>query len=245
MTHCFRNIAAATLVGLVSQTMARERLIDFEKDRLDYPPESFIIEAPETLWQSVVLVQKDPAEGAKSRVLALQGASAPEMAPLLNLIWFSNVRDGSLSVDLKHLGEEKARKVLRKAGLVWRYQSREEYYSLEWDALESILTLSVTTGGKREILREEDFRIPAQEWTSIRVEFRGDSIQCDLGGKRIFKVTDSRLKKEGKVGILLQSDVVMYFDNFRVKAEDAGHDAKPETSRPATTEATPPTTPGK
>jgi len=203
--------------GWIVPARAWERVYDFEKDPVDYPPEGFVVEeAPR--GKAHVRVQNDPADTpSTSRLLALCGSAFPGVNSLLCLAWFSNVKDGSASIDFRHGGEEKK---ARTAGLVWRYQSPEDTYSVEWNTLKSVLTLAVTNGGKRKILETEDVSLPPNEWTTLRVEFRGDAIRCNIKDKTIFDVKDSRLTRTGKVGILVQSDEMLFFDNLRVVSDD-------------------------
>lgn len=195
---------------------AWERTFDFEQDSENFPPDGMIVETAPN-GSPIVNVQSDPDPSKKSKYLMMQGSSFPGVNSLLCIAWFSNVKDGNIQVSLKHGGEKD---VARTAGFVWRYQSTNETYRLEWDTQKSTLTLALVNHSKRKILKEEDVPLlSSRTWSTLGVKFHGSDIQCEINGKSIFKIQDSEIANPGKVGLLLQSDVPMFFDNFKIQGD--------------------------
>ena len=209
-------VSAFVWLAVVMNAGGWERVFDFEKDVENLPPEGMVVEtAPD--GKPIVTVQNDPDASPKSRFLAMRGSPFPGINSLLCLAWFSNVKNGSICARLKHGGEEKA---ARTAGLVWRYQSLMDTYTLEWDTKKSALALAVLVKGQRKILGKKRMPLPANQWATLSVDFHDSNIQCKVDDKPVLNFKDSTLMEAGKVGLLLQSDVTMYFDNFRICGDD-------------------------
>lgn len=200
--------------GLTFPANAFERTFDFEKDVPDNPPSGLILEGnPDN--RPLFTVQKEPEK--KNNVLALNGATFKSNVPLACLAWFSNLKNGSLSVDFLQTGTKDD---IRKAGLVWRYQSIQEMYFLECDALKSVMRFGVYTNGRKKILEDERVKFPQGEWLKIGVEFKDDEMSFFFQGQPVFKAHDSKITGEGKVGIYLDSDIAVLFDNFKIQSSE-------------------------
>ena len=53
--------------------------------------------------------------------------------------------------------------------------------------------------------------VPANEWLSLRVEFKGNRFSVLYNGKRLFEVEDSTFRDAGKVGLWTKADSVTLF----------------------------------
>ncbi len=199
-----------------TQAMAWERVFKFDDDPEDVPPDGFVIEAPPDA-RPMVVVQRDEKAPTKPNVLAMRGYNHFHLNSVVCLAWFSNIKDGEISVRFCHGGElETARTV----GLVWRSQ-QGKVYSLEWDTLKSQIALIATLDGKRkELEKEEKVAIAANVWTTLSVKFQGDKITCKINDKQIMAVENSQIGGPGKVGLCIQADANIYFDNFRISSEE-------------------------
>ncbi|MBI4027086.1 MAG: hypothetical protein HY360_19025 [Verrucomicrobia bacterium] len=195
---------------------ALDRVFDFDKDPENEPPPGFVIESNDR-GKALATVVAESTAPSQPNTLALCGASFPGVNRLLCLVWFSHIKDGVISVSFKHGGEKN---VARTAGLTWRYQSEANAYFVECDTQRSVLSLVVVVNGKREILEKEKIPIPPNEWTALQAAFRGDEIRCDVNRKPILTARDSKLKEAGKVGILLQSNAPVLFDDLRLQSEE-------------------------
>lgn len=108
------------------------------------------------------------------------------------------------------------------AGLVWRYQNTNNYYVVRANALESNVVLYKVADGKRKALdivgRQGGYgvkaEIPAQQWSTLRVEFASTRFRVLLNGKELFLVEDATFSDKGAVGVWTKADSVVAFDDF-------------------------------
>jgi hypothetical protein len=193
-----------------------ERTFNFDKDSIGRPPEGFVFEGNPDGRPLFIVKKEDPKE--TNRVLALNGATFGfKSAPSFAMAWFSNVKNGTISVDFMHTAAEKT---VRKAGLAWRHQSSEETYVLECDTKKSVLRLIRIVDGKKKVIEDARIETPPLVWLNVEVKFKDDLIQCNFMGKTVFEKTDSQISETGKAGIYLDSDTAVIFDNFKIKSED-------------------------
>ena len=56
------------------------------------------------------------------------------------------------------------------------------------------------------------FSVPANEWLTLRVEFKGSRFRVLYKGQQLFDVEDSTFPDAGKVGLWTKADSVTLFD---------------------------------
>ena len=56
--------------------------------------------------------------------------------------------------------------------------------------------------------------VPANQWHSLRVDFKGSRFRVLYNGKQLFEVEDSTFKDAGKVGLWTKADSVTLFDEI-------------------------------
>jgi hypothetical protein len=132
-----------------------------------------------------------------------------------------NVTDGELSVRLKLVSGHED----RAGGLVWRYRDPENYYLVRADALGNQITLYKMQDGKMTALPLKGgspdsygvaHPVPANQWSVLKVQFRGPLFSVYFNHRRLFQVVDSTFQHPGQVGLSTKDDSVIYFDDFRV-----------------------------
>src|SRR5262249_45715295 len=105
-------------------------------------------------------------------------------------------------------------------GLVWRYQDADNYYICRMNPLEDNFRVYKVVGGKRTQLEtKEDLKIPTGEWHTIKIEQRGDQIECYLDGKKYLEARDGTFTNAGKVGLWSKSDAQSHFDKFEIRGQ--------------------------
>lgn len=57
-------------------------------------------------------------------------------------------------------------------------------------------------------------RVPAQQWSTLRVDFSGDRFDVSLNGEKLFSVEDSTFRDAGHVGVWTKADSITLFDDF-------------------------------
>ena len=214
-----RRLGFAVLVaaGIVVMGQAETRRVDFTQDGLDQPPKGFefghtagvgkpgnwIVQADGT---NRVLAQTD-SDSTRSRfpVAVLSDVIAAEV---------------DLSVRFKPISG----RVDQAAGLVWRYQSHDNYYIVRANALEDNVVLYKVEAGKRTDLPLKDegrtygkkSEVPAGQWSTLRVVAHGALFEVYFNGSKLYDVEDRTFAMPGKVGVWTKADSVTQFDDLTV-----------------------------
>jgi hypothetical protein len=131
------------------------------------------------------------------------------------------IQDGEVSVAFKTVGGT----VDRAAGIVWRFQDPNNYYIARANALENNIVLYKVENGVRLSIVPKGLpsrsygvkrNIPAGQWNTLRVTFRGSTFTVLLNGERLFETEDHTFTKAGKTGLWTKADSVTYFAEFTV-----------------------------
>jgi hypothetical protein len=131
------------------------------------------------------------------------------------------IQDGEVSVVFKTVGGT----VDRAAGIVWRFQDPNNYYIARANALENNVVLYKVENGVRLSIVPKGLpsrsygvkrNIPAGQWNTLRVTFRGSTFTVLLNGERLFETEDHTFTKAGKTGLWTKADSVTYFAEFTV-----------------------------
>ena len=115
------------------------------------------------------------------------------------------IQDGEVSVAFKTVGGT----VDRAAGIVWRFQDPNNYYIARANALENNVVLYKVANGVRLSIVPKGLpsrsygvkrNIPAGQWNTLRVTFRGSTFTVLLNGDGCSKQRTTRSQKQGKRG---------------------------------------------
>jgi hypothetical protein len=148
------------------------------------------------------------------------GDAAGDACPLA-ILNKTDVKDGDLSVKVKPV----AGKEDRAGGLVFRYRDADNYYLVRANALENSIVLYKVEDGKRTPLScrgapPQSFGVkhpvPLNQWSVLKVQFRGPLFSVYFNHRRLFEVQDSTFQQSGKVGLWTKADGITYFDDFRI-----------------------------
>lgn len=169
-------------------------------------------------------VLKDPSAPSPPYVFAQLGhAAARDRCPLA-ILNKADVKDGEISVKVKPVSGKED----RTGGLVFRYRNPDNYYLVKVNALENNIMLFKVEEGKRIPLSSRGASattygvkhpVPLNEWSVLKVQFRGDLFSVYFNHRRLFEVMDSTFSESGKVGLWTKADSVTYFDDFRVSGK--------------------------
>jgi hypothetical protein len=110
-------------------------------------------------------------------------------------------------------------------GLVWRFKDIKNYYIARQNNLEDNFRVYKVVDGRRIQLGSADVTAKTGTWHEITVAMVGAHIQCFFDAKKYLDVTDDTFKDAGKVGLWTKSDAQTHFDDFRVLAAPAKHEA--------------------
>jgi hypothetical protein len=170
-------------------------------------------------------ILKDPSAPSPPYVFAQvshnpAGDAAADQCPLA-ILNKTNIKDGDLSVKVKPV----AGKEDRAGGLVFRYRDRDNYYLVRANALENSIVLYKVEDGRRTPLScrgapPQSFGVkhpvPSNQWSVLKVQFRGPLFSVYFNHRRLFEVLDSTFPQPGKVGLWTKAEGITYFDDFRI-----------------------------
>jgi hypothetical protein len=194
--------------------------INFDSAKLGSAPAGWTV-TPNPEWE----ILKDPSAPSPPYVFAQISHSASDDAAdarcPLAILNEMDVKDGDLSVKVKPV----AGKEDRAGGLVFRYRDPDNYYVVRASAPQNGIVLYKVQDGKRTALATRGARpksfgvthpVPLNQWSVLKVQFRGPLFSVYFNHRRLFEVTDTTFRLAGKVGLWTRADGVTYFDDFRV-----------------------------
>src|SRR5215831_16478197 len=163
---------------------------NFEADAVGAPPKGWTATKTGTgdpKWT----VEQDETAPSHSKIVKQSGrASYPVL--LKN---DTNIKDGFIEMKFKAVAGAED----RAAGLVWRARDANNYHIVRANALEDNVVLYKTVNGVRSPLdivgRKGGYGInvpvPANQWHSLRIDFRGNRFRVSYNGIQLFEVEDS------------------------------------------------------
>jgi hypothetical protein len=131
-------------------------------------------------------------------------------------------RDGDLSVKFKIVPNTRR---VKAAGIVWRYQDRQNYYLLEFSVDQRSIVLyrvqngqmhpvPVLHGRTGDVGLSHDLR--TGQWYETKVVFRGDHFKVLFDNRELFYAVDDSMQAPGKTGLWTRGGTVASFDDYRI-----------------------------
>jgi len=157
-------------------------------------------------------IEEDKTAPSNSKVVKQSGRAS---YPLL-LKEDTDIKDGFIQIKFKAVAGSED----RAGGVVWRARDANNYYVARANALEDNVVLYKTVQSVRSALdivgRKGGYgvaiSVPANEWLSLRVEFKGSRFRVLYNGQQLFEVEDSTFRSTGKIGLWTKADSVTLFD---------------------------------
>ena len=162
------------------------------------------------------VVRADASAPSKRNVLALTDTKESS-GGTFNLCWTDRVKfkDGVIEVKVKReTGRED-----QGGGPIWRVQNKNNYYIARWNPLEDNFRLYYVKDGRRVQLDSARVKVDPAKWHTIRIDQKGDEIECYLDGKVLLKVQDRTFPAAGGVGLWTKADAATWFDDLIVDPE--------------------------
>lgn len=161
-------------------------------------------------------LEADASASSKGLVLKQSGTATYPVA----IMQGQNLRDGVIEVNFKPIdGRED-----RAGGIVWRAKDVDNYYVVRANALEDNVVAYKTVNGRRSSLeivgRTGGYGVkapvPAGQWHTLRVAFKGSRFTVTFDGKFLFDVEDTTFSEAGMVGLWTKADSVTAFDKLTI-----------------------------
>lgn len=167
------------------------------------------------------VVKADANAPSKPNVLALTDTKESS-GGTFNLCWTDRVKfkDGVIEVKVKAgTGRED-----QGGGPIWRVQDKDNYYIARWNPLEDNFRLYYVKDGSRKMLETASVKADPAKWHTIRIEQKGDEIECYFDGDELLKAWDKTFSGAGGVGLWTKADAVTEFDDLEVESAPADED---------------------
>lgn len=168
-------------------------------------------------------VAADDSAPSKPNVLA---QTAKNSGSTFNLVFVegSSWKDLDVSVKMKAVAGDED----QGGGLVWRAKDAKNYYIARFNPLEDNHRLYKVVDGKRIQLASATVK-PGAGWHELKVEMKGNGIECYLDGKKLLEAKDDTFKEAGMIGLWSKADAQSQFDDLKV--EEAHDDAKEKETK--------------
>jgi len=192
------------LVSAVLAAAATET-VDFDKAEVGKPPSGWTATQTGSGQAKWAIVQDDTAP-SKPNALKQSGQATYPVC----LKDDTSLKDGFVEVKFKPMtGKED-----QAGGLVWRAKDANNYYVARANALENNVTIYHTVNGRRTEKKRAAVTVPANQWHTLRVDFRGSHFTVMFNGQKAFDWDDGTFKEAGKVGVWTKADSVTEFAGF-------------------------------
>jgi hypothetical protein len=165
-----------------------------------------------SIWKVVT----DESSPSKTGFVLAQTAKSPGGLFNICIVDDTKFKDVEASVAFK----ANAGKIDQGGGLVWRYQDANNYYIARYNPLETNFRLYYVIDGKRvQLAGKEGLDMPAGKWHTMKIEHKGDNIECYLNGKKLLEAKSDMIQKAGKVGLWSKADAQSSFDDLEVEVK--------------------------
>jgi hypothetical protein len=212
-----RRISTMVVFAILGSTLVagddKERAFMFKKEEVGKLPAGWTAAKTGNGEGSVWKVVEDNSAPSKSGLVLAQTAESPNAVFNICVVNDSNYKDLELNVAFKSVKG----KLDQGGGVVWRYKDANNYYIARMNPLEDNFRVYKVQEGKRSQFASAEVSVPVGKWHTIKVEQKGDHIECYLDGKKYLDVKDSTFAEAGKIGLWSKADAQSYFDNLRVQ----------------------------
>jgi hypothetical protein len=218
------HLVTAFLLALVvgPAVFAQSKTINFDTDKPGQPPAGFSFALTGQGKTGTWVVMKDESSPAQKLILAQTDADPTSYRFPLAVFDGLTAKDSDISVKFKPVSGKND----QGAGIVWRYQDQNNYYIVRANALEGNVVLYKVENGKRTDLPVKGegrtygkkAKVPKAEWSTLRVQAKGNLFAVYLNGAKLYEVEDETFKEAGKVGLWTKADSVIYFDELQIIA---------------------------
>ncbi len=215
---CFFGFLFASLATAV--VSAQTTTIDFNNEKLGEAPSGFSTALTGKGRPGKWVVMRDPASPNQDNVLAQTDDDRTDYRFPVCVYDGLSEKDVDITVKFKPVSGKSD----QGAGIVWRYQDKDNYYIVRANALEGNVVLYKVENGKRTDLplvgKGRTYgmkeKVPSGVWGTLRVVGTGNLFEVYHNGKKLYEVKDETFKEAGKVGLWTKADSVIYFDDLQV-----------------------------
>lgn len=208
-------LGALSAIGIVAVVAGQTRTIDFTRDVVGQVPAGFEFGRTAQVGRPGQWVVR--AEGENKYLAQVDADRTRSRFPVAVVAAFK-AADVDIAVRFRPVSGQ----VDQAAGLVWRFQSENNYYLVRANALEDNIVLYKVQNGRRTDLPVKGegrsygkpSTVPPGRWGILRVVARGPRFEVYHDGRQLFEVEDATFTQAGKVGVWTKADSVTEFDDL-------------------------------
>lgn len=216
-------VIASLAFGQAARPLAekKELLIDFESlgADVDNAPSGFTAEMtgggdPEG-WRIEEGAPPINGTGGKKQLARRSNDGSENRSPVCVYDDLS-ARDVDVTVQFKALSGN----FEQSAGVMVRYQDKDNYYVLRANAKVGNVALFKVTDGKLEMFADRSTAVTLKKWQKLRLLAKGDAFEAFLDDVSLFTAKDGAINDAGKVGLWTRSDSEALFDDLKIVVND-------------------------
>ena len=214
------SLALLFVLLTTAVVLAQTTTIDFNNEKVGEVPSDFSTALTGKGRPGKWEVMKDPASPNQGNVLAQTDADRTDYRFPVCVYDGLSAKDVDITLKFKPVSG----KGDQGAGIVWRYQNKDNYYIVRANALEGNVVLYKVENGRRTDLplvgKGRTYgikeRVPSGEWGTLHVVATGNLFEVYHNDKKLYEVKDETFKEAGKVGVWTKADSVIYFDDLQI-----------------------------
>jgi hypothetical protein len=217
------RIIIATIVALLLTSSAfaetkstSETTLDFEQFEAGKTPAGFSTALTGGGGPVSWVIQEDSTAPSGGKVLAQTSTDKTDYRFPLCVYDTFTAKDVAVSVKFKAVSG----KVDQAAGLVARFQDKDNYYITRANALEDNVRLYKVVEGSRKQFAGVKAKVSSGEWHTLKLEVKDKHFAVFFDDKLLFAADDDTFKDVGKVGLWTKADSVTYFDDLKIESYD-------------------------
>jgi len=201
---------------LAETKVAAQVVVDFDSVEVGKPPVDFSTALTGSGGPITWVVKEDASAPSGGKVLAQTSTDQTNYRFPLCVYNKVTAKDVEVSVKFKAV----AGKIDQAAGLVARFQNKDNYYITRANALEDNVNLYKVVEGSRKQFAGVKAKVSSGEWHSLKLVVKGQHFQVFFNDKLLFEANDETFKEAGKVGLWTKADSVTYFDDLKIESGD-------------------------
>lgn len=211
-------IVLCTLLVFTRMGLAAQTMLDFDTAEVGKLPVDFSTALTGGGGPVVWVVKEEPSAPSGGKVLAQTSTDTTDYRFPLCVYDKVTARDVEVAVRFKAI----AGKVDQAAGLMVRFQDKDNYYITRANALEDNVRLYKVVGGSRKQFAGTKAKVSSGEWHALKLAVKGKHFQVYFDDKLLFEADDDTFKDAGKVGLWTKADSVTYFDDLTIESHNDG-----------------------
>lgn len=206
------------LLAFAEASPASQTILDFETAEVGQLPADFSTALTGGGGPVTWGVKEDASAPSGGKVLAQTSTDTTDYRFPLCIYEKITAKDVEVAVRFKAVSG----KVDQAAGIVVRFQDKDNYYIVRANALENNVRLYKVERGSRKQFAEKNVKVSTGEWRTLRLAAKGDHLTVFFDDAWLFEADDDTFAQPGKVGLWTKADSVTYFNNLSIESQDDG-----------------------